>query len=87
MGYYENIYNGGKLSGVSILKMKKEQICIWLAWAGQQEEISLFLFFCVTNSGLLDAWGTLHCLTEAILVSDQSCSTRKQLAHLFPLIV
>ena len=56
MGYYENIYNGGKLSGVSILKMKKEQICIWLAWAGQQEEISLFLFFCVTNSGLLDAW-------------------------------
>ena len=60
MGYYENIYNGGKLSGVSILKMKKEQICIWLAWAGQQEEISLFLFFCVTNSGLLDAWGTLY---------------------------
>ena len=38
----------------------------------------------MTNFGLLDAWGTLHCFTEAILVLDQSCSTRKQLAHLFP---
>ena len=62
MGYYENIYNGGKLSVVSILKMKKEQICIWLAWAGQQEEIYIIVSFL-----LCDKFWVTRCLGYSTL--------------------
>ena len=54
-----------------LLKMEKEPVLFGYC----RKKYKFFL--CVTNSGLLDVWTTLPCLTEPILVPNQSWNTRK----------